>query len=243
VKIPRLHELDLARIAPLDRARKRYELEQHTARRPPFTYNPFRSVLSDILNEQSEMFALAVRSDWTQIDKKITRLSKGPDELAANLEIGLSLFEYAAKEGMSSRRYDFYPVSFGSGIRVEYWRPTIISLGGAPLVPFFDPRRSRGLTEISRRFVFSMMHEQIRASDPDLATVRLGIYRFEPGDRAREPADRARSVRLFTDDSVPLYSMQELEFMISETYEVWQQVLLARRATRGAEERKFGGLF
>jgi hypothetical protein len=96
------------------------------------------------------------------------------------------------------------------------------------LIPFFDPRRSRGLTVVGRRFVFSMMHQAIRVADPDLATVGFGIFQFASGDEG------ARVLRLRTEESVTLYDFAELDEMIRETYAIWIEVL----AEREAEDRR-----
>jgi len=103
-------------------------------------------------------------------------------------------------------------------------------IGGRPLIPFFDPRRSRHLTALGRRFTFSMMHQAIRIADPDLAEVRLGIFQFEALD------DGSRSVRLRTDEEIGLYDFDELDGMIRETYSIWGEVL----AEREAETRRRG---
>ncbi len=73
-----------------------------------------------------------------------------------------------------------------------------------------------------------MMHERIRAADEDFADVRLTILQL--GD----PSDDRRAVRLHTDENVELYSREELEQMVSSTYEMWQDVLEEReRKSRG----------
>ena len=63
-----------------------------------------------------------------------------------------------------------------------------------------------------------MMHERIRAADEDFAGLKLAIVRF--GD----PEGDKRAARLFTDEGVDLYGLDELEIMVSSTYEMWRQV-------------------
>jgi hypothetical protein len=108
----------------------------------------------------------------------------------------------------------------------------LLSVGGEPLVPFFDPRRtSTNLTAQAKRFVFSVMHERIRVADPDLAHVRLGIFQFTVPDSG------PRMPKLQTDEGVVLFTFNELEEMVRETYEIWTEVY-ARRTER---ERKRSG--
>ena len=67
------------------------------------------------------------------------------------------------------------------------------------------------------------MHERIRAVDPDtFGEVALGIISFAAGD------NDCRVARLDTDAGVALYSFEELDGMVRETYELWQQVLNER---------------
>jgi hypothetical protein len=56
MKIRRLSEIDLARIAPLAAEEKLHRLRALKEGRPPHTYNPMRASLGDILNLQPEMF-------------------------------------------------------------------------------------------------------------------------------------------------------------------------------------------
>ena len=224
MKIPRLHELDLARFAPMSEEQKRRELQRHRQTRPPYTYNPFRSTQPDILNEQHRLFAQVPPTRRNVVAEQISRRSKSEAELDANLEVGLALFDYAAECDLRSRRHELYPLALGSGMKIEYWRPLIITSGMDAVVPFFDPRRSRGLGADARRFVLSVMHEGIRATDPDMVDVKLAIFRFEPIEEG------GRRVVRFTDEGVSLYTADQLEHMISETYMIWHEVLTDRRA-------------
>lgn len=106
----------------------------------------------------------------------------------------------------------------GGGQKVAYWLPMVLSHEGQPLVPFIDPRRSRGLTREGRRFVFSMMHERIRAADPDYEAVQLAVFQF--GDSGKDQ----RNPILHIDNGVTLFSLDELEAMVTTTYMLWQEV-------------------
>ena len=90
------------------------------------------------------------------------------------------------------------------------------------MVPFIDPRHSRGLTRAARRFVFSMMHEHIRTGDPDYERVHLAIFQFGATE------DGVRSPILHTDKNVKLIALTELEAMISATYALWQEICQER---------------
>jgi hypothetical protein len=113
-----------------------------------------------------------------------------------------------------------------------FWHPVVLSINRRPLIPFFDPRRTKTLTVQGRRFAFSVMHERIRAADPDFAEVALGIFQFSLS--AKGP----RAPILFTDAGVTLFSFDELDQMVRETYDMWREVCEERAAE---VRRKAGG--
>jgi hypothetical protein len=130
------------------------------------------------------------------------------------------------------RAQEFFPMAMGAGRRVSFWQPMILAVDDQPLVPFIEPRRSRGLGAEGRRFAFSMMHERIRAADEDFAEVRFGIIQFGEVHEGRRPAT------LHTDDGVKLFSLDEMEAMVAATYEMWRDVCEEREADT---RRKAGG--
>jgi hypothetical protein len=232
VKIRPLPEIDLARIAPLPSERKRKELEIFRLRHPPLSYNPMRSALPDILNVEAGMFDLP-RVPWEKVAETIARQSRNDGEEEANLQTAEGLYRFVEAKGLRGRKQDFLPLALGVGHRVIYWHSLVLIDAGLPFVPFFDPRRSRGLTSEARRFVFSMMHERIRVADPDFADVRLGIFQFARVDEGpREP-------RLYTDESLELFGFDALDEMTRETYDLWREVCEERdKETR----RRAGGM-
>ena len=230
MKIPPLPEIDLARIAPLPEAQQRKQLEQFRYGRPPFSYAPFRNRFHDIFNIQLEMFAPASPTEWAVIEAEIQRKCKSADELKSNLAVARGLHQFANETNMLGRSQEFFPLAMGSGRKVSYWLPMVLSYNGRAIVPFIDPRRSRGLTREGRRFAFSVMHERIRIADPDYAEVGLAIFQF--GDFNKDQ----RNPVLHTDDGVTLYTLEELDAMVATTYSLWQEVC----AERDVETRRRG---
>lgn len=201
---------------PLDQQRK--QLEQIRYGRPPFSYGPVRTCLHDIFNVQPEMFGPVAPTAWAAVEAQLRRKCRSEDELQANLRVARGLHQFATDAGMLGRAQEFFPLAMGTGHKVTYWLPMVLSLEGRALVPFIDPRRSRGLTREARRFVFSMMHERIRAADPDYEAVRFAIFQF--GDVTED----RRNPMLHTDNGVALFSLDEMESMVSATYELWREV-------------------
>lgn len=105
-----------------------------------------------------------------------------------------------------------------------------------PGIPFLDPRRVKRLTVQGRRFVFSVMHERIRAADPDFADVSLAVVQFALSAKGpREPA-------IFLDQGVELFTFDELDRMVRETYELWVEVCEERTAATRRRGAAGGGL-
>lgn len=230
MKIRRLPDLDLARIASQPKEQQRKQLEQMRHGRPPFSYGPLRSCFHDIFNVQPEMFGPVAPTDWSVIEAQLKRKCRSAEELKANLAVARGLHQFAGEANLLGRAQEFFPLAMGANQKVAYWLPMVLSHEGQALVPFIDPRRSRGLTREGRRFVFSMMHERIRAADPDYEGVRFAVFQFgASGEDQRNPI-------LHIDDGVALFSLDELEAMVTATYTLWQEVCEEREV----EERRKG---
>lgn len=232
MKIRLLPDIDLARIAPLAKDQQRKQLEQIRDGRPPFSYGPLRGCFHDIFNVQPEMFGPVTATDWAVIAAQLGLKCRSNDELEANLRVARSLHHFATESKLLGRAQEFFPLAMGAGRKVIYWLPIVLSFEARPLVPFIDPRRSRNLTREARRFAFSMMHERIRAADPDYAAVRFAIFQF--GDVS---GDR-RNLIFHVDDGIELFSLDQMETMVNATYELWREVceereISARRKATG----------
>ena len=235
VKIRPLPETDLARIAPLPPDEKRRPLEQHKAGRPPFSYEPLRRIIDDVINVTPDLFGPAEPTPWPKIEDLIGRRARPGNEYDSNVMVAKSLHAYSIAEGVRARRHEIRALPLSLDLTVTYWWPFVMVIGSRPLIPFFDPRRSRRLTHIGRQFVFSTMNEAIRAADPDLVGVQLGIFQFEAPDD-----DGTRPIRLHTEEAVTLFGFCELDEMIRETYAIWAEVLGERELQmrrRGAGSR------
>lgn len=174
MKIRRLPEIDLARVATLPTDQKRLELERFKLGHPTITYKPVRTRFADIFNVQPDMFGDGHPIQWSVLEGQIRQISRPGDECSANLLVAKGLHDFARSNDLRSRSQAFFPLSLSIGEKVEYWLPMVTALDAAPLVIFIDPRRGKRLTAEARRFVFSMMHEHIRVANPDFAVARLG---------------------------------------------------------------------
>jgi len=179
------------------------------------------------------------RTPWEKIETTIRKRSNSDVEEQANLRVAEGLFNFVSAKAIVGRRHDIFPLQLGIGTKVVFLHPIILTVDDHAIIPFLDPRRAKRLTEEGRRFVFSMMHERIRAADPDFADVSLAIVQFALS--AKGP----RIPVLFTDRHVELFTFDELEQMVGETYEMWREVCEERAvdARRHGAGGGGGGLF
>jgi len=237
VTIPLLPDTDLARIAPLSDDAKRSQLTQMRGGFSTFSYKPARSCFGEVFNVQLGMFGPVEPTPWEKIRERLIRTCKAGDEQKNNLQIAKALHQYATSCKIMGRQHEFFPMAMGAGRKVAFWLPMVLAIEELPYAIFIDPRRTKGLTSVGRRFVFSMMHERIRAADEDFAKVNLGVIRFD------DNGDDGRTVRLYSDKDVELYSLDELEAMVSATYRIWHEVCEERQATARRKGTGTGGLF
>lgn len=228
----RLPEIDLARIAPLPIEQKYSQLKQLKLGYPSITYNPTRRAIPDIVNEILPMFEATSATSWPHIESVITKACRSNDELQSNLGVARSIYGYVSAAKLRARKHEFYPLALGVGVRVEYWLPYVLLTEKSASVTFVDPRRTKGLTKQGRRFVFSTMHERIRVADPAFRNVELNIIQFDVAD------DNTRPIQISSDIGLELFSFEQLDQMVRETYEVWLSVLSERETE---ERRRAGG--
>jgi hypothetical protein len=200
--------------------------------RPPYSYAPMRGSLSDLTNVQADLAGPMNRLPWEKISAVIARASKSDLEESANLRVAEGLYGFAAACGLIGRRHDIFPLPLGLSNKVTYWQSAVLTMDGKAVVPFYDPRRAKSLTEDARRFVFSVMHERIRASDPDFAEVGFVIFQFE------RSAKGPRTPITYFDSSSQLFTFDDLDDMVRETYRIWQEICEDRAAET---RRKAGG--
>lgn len=239
MKIRRLSEIDLARIGPLDSTEKRYRLRLLKSGRPPHTYGPLRAQLGDILNLQPEMFGSSSDpTPWETIAEAISKAAKHDDEAKFNLAVAKSLHGYAIANSVRSYRKPISAWPVGYSQSVSYWWNLYSVLEDRPCFIFADPRISNPLRREGRRFVLSLMHERIRVTDPDFAQARLVIAQFGKGE------SNSRTIRVFDEAQVDLFSFDQLNEMIDETYRIWIEVLQERedQARRKPTGTKSDGL-
>ena len=218
----RLPEIDLARIVVLSVDQQIQALKKMHLGHPPFTYNPFRRRLVDIFNIQADLLTEIEPTEWNHIERMLERNCHTVRELEANMMVAKGMYGFINSHPISGRKQEFSPMRISASESLTYWLPYILSWKGQTLIMFIDPRMSYGLrlNEEGRRFVFSLMHEHIRVLNPDYADVRFSIIQFSKKDVMAG----VRYADVHTDEGVTLFSMDEIQHMLSRTYELWREI-------------------
>lgn len=233
MKLRRLPETDLARIAPLDRDEKRSALRSFNSGGGSWSYDPARAQNFNIANPSNPLGLSSERPSMAKIRELVINRCTCEAQEKSCLEV-VELFEawYRSSSGDAMERA-IPSMPIGSLGLVRYWENFFARVGDRNTFLFIDYRRQKGLTSAARKFVFSMMHQQIRVVDPDLYDANLMILQFPQWKFGRSIVDYYVS-----DDD--LYSFSELSAMIEETYAIWLEVLAERKT---AEPRKAAGGF
>lgn len=231
MKIRRIPETDLARIAVRSQEEQRLHLRQLRDFRPPHTLNPFRAAVPDIMNVQHEMLGKAGRSRWEAIAEGIERSREGADGTARNLAVAKALFDFSEANEIISYDKPTMRWNVGYGHSVVFWNQFYSVWDGAGAFVHFDPRLTHALTSEARRFAFSLMHQRLRVDDPDYAGLDLIIASFGRGEGS------SRSVVLHRASEIELFSYDQLNDKIDVTYRLWIEELEQRQE----QQRRAGG--
>jgi hypothetical protein len=237
LKIRRLPETDLARIAPMQRDAKRRSLQRQSTGFSSITYDPVRSQTLDIYNATPPLFADTTDTDWATIESLIRKAGRSEDERETNVTVGSLLYKFIRERGITAAHRDHGRFSTRIGDAVRYWDNAVLIDGDDLLIPFPDYRRSFTLGAEGRRFAASVMHHRIRAQNPtELGQAKLAVFTFPQVANSGE-----RLARMVAVPDAELYSADELASMIAETYDLWAEVL-AERAQEARRSGTTGGL-
>lgn len=238
MKMRRLPEIDLARLIHRTKSEMRLHLQAiEEGSFPALTYNPTRMVVPDLLNQQGDLLD-GEPAKWEFIEEIIKKnVRKGELELKQNLAVSKLLHNYAIEKKIWSKRHEFFPIKIAYAGGVKFWWDLYFIENNQAVVPFVDPRLTRGLTQEDMRVVFSFMHERIRVPGSDFENSRLAIFQFP------KRADNCRELKVTYDDGFKLYSFDELSTMVGTLYSEWDAELAARAAAKKTKEPVVGGLF
>jgi hypothetical protein len=227
----RLPETDLANWALLPASLKRKNLEGHEKPKSiPGSYEPFRRVFPDAINQQFPLFGAALEgSRWVEVEKRLRQQCKGnADLIKMNKEILHATHDFAVAEEISAHGLEVQPLRFFGGTNYFFGLSMVVRYPKKASLIFLDMRR-KGLSPAGRNFVFSALHHRFREAYPDLRKAELEIWRYR-NNKARDLVCHEP-----THDIMPWDMMVD---QVVDTHRLWDEV---RRG--GADERRSTGTF
>ena len=235
MKLRPLPGIDLARIAPLPTEQKRIALRSFKAGGGSWSYDPARAQTFNLFNPENPLGISPAHPTLAQIIRDVEKRCKSENQRKACVEVTRLLHRWVEANVPRSIERHIPSMSIGAAGALRYWGNFAAVIDGRAVFPYFDHRRSNGLTMLARRFVFSMMHEQIRVADPDFENASLLIMRFP------QTKDQPRSMIPYFDDGVDLFDLYDLQAMVEETYRLWAEILEERAAE--PPKKAAGGFF
>ncbi|MDQ0566291.1 hypothetical protein GRI55_02580 [Erythrobacter citreus] len=224
----RLPETDLANWALLSREAKRSNLEAHE--RPkliPGSYEPFRKVFPDAINQQYPLFASGLQgSRWEEVDRRLRQECKRNEKLIKmNREILQATHDYARMYDISALAIDAQPLRFFGGTDYFFGLRMLVRYRDRASFVFLDMRR-KGLSPAGREFVFSALHHRYREPYPDFKNAHIEIWNYRN--------NRSRDLVCLEPTFEPL-SWDVMSEAVIETHRIWEEVrrgdAIDRRAT------------
>lgn len=240
MKIRRLLEVDLARLAPLPTDEQRTRMTTLLGGGARFSFHPMRAQLPDIMNVQAPMFSALgppVSTEFSVIEAILQRKCRSSEERRFNIQAARLLHSHFLGQGIFSRPYDFGTLPLGLERGIQYWVPVFYGRGDVPVITFIDPRGGQGLNAQARDIVFAAMHAGIRERNPDFAEAILEIIQLPYASNRSETESPQRVLRIHTLGSAVKYEFSELDRMLTATLRLWDEVC----AEAAADTRKRAG--
>lgn len=179
--VSRLSEIDLAKAmnVPPGPALEA-EMRRYNAGSGSWSYQPTRDSTGDLVAARCPLVGEIGSVGWPNLARQIAAAcNRGQRQIDSNLQVSKVLFDIARSEGWSAVIEPMGRLSVGFGESVRYWCDVVLADANGPFIPFFDHRRSQGLSSAEvRRIVFSMQHIGVRERNPDLSDARLAVIRF-----------------------------------------------------------------
>ncbi|MDO9589262.1 MAG: hypothetical protein Q7J13_15215 [Brevundimonas sp.] len=226
---------DLARIAPLPTDDKVAHLRRFQFGAVPFTYNPVRRAIPDILQASGSLFESLGPTPMAYVEQNIRRARMSEMGIEQNLKVARALNTLASVDGYLARQREFYSMTIGFIDQIKLWSDLALIIEGKPLAVFFDTRRGNRLSPVGRKFTFSLQHQHIRLADPDMASADLAVVQFPVSGTERYG-------KLFRAADMELFTYEQLEAMISETYRLWREISEERFEETKRRSGSAGGL-
>ncbi|AVX05250.1 hypothetical protein MXMO3_02739 [Maritalea myrionectae] len=243
MKIVPLNPTDLAKFAVLPQHQLYTAITTYSSFVHGYTYSPLRQNFPDIfsirMGEIDDKRAVVDFSHIEHLIKKKCDSSRRPEQnFKNNIWVARVLFDFCRENKVFGVKHAHEPFRTLQGFDVRLWENAAFTINGKKFVLLVDPRGETSALDVeSRRFVFSLMNEQIRKLDPTMfADFELGVLQFN-----RKGFDLESKVVLHEAKGIQLYSYEELKTRIAEVCKVWVDVQ-QERAIRKIEGQLTGDL-
>lgn len=237
MKSRRLTETDLANMSFASVGVKRQRLESVVRPKAILgSYEPFRHSAGDAVNQQFPFFEDFEATSLDRLEAIVAKACKGdPKLLEMNLAIARSTHRFSTERSLTAEKVDVRPIALCFGHMYEFGMPLIMRHDGKAHVVFPDLRRTNALSAQGCRFVFSAMHQRWRVNYPDMAGLRLSIWRYLNNS--------ARDIRVVECLDSSLISYESLLADVQETYAILHEVLADEDRRRRGSGGSAGPLF
>jgi hypothetical protein len=181
-------------------------------------YDPARAQVFNVFNPTDPMGLGARQPSLEAVLQAVRRACREDVQEVSCVEVTRLLWDWAQDFSEGAVEKQIPTLSIGQMASVRYWNNFAFKLDGKPTFIFLDHRRGKALTQLAKNFALSMMHQQIRVADPDFSDAQLAVLQFP------HPRQGERYIRATFDDGVDLFSFDELQEMVQETYDIWRDI-------------------
>ena len=218
MKLRPLPEIDLARIAPQPTEMKWSMLRSFKTGGGSWSYQPAREQVFNIFNPANPMGLRLREPSLAQIESQIRKSCRIDAQESACIEVTRLLWQWAQENAGPAVEKPQSSMAIGSIASVRYWGNFAFLHRDRPTFVFLDHRRGTRLTKVGLRFAMSMMHQHLRLPDPDFSEAGLLVLQFPA------PGRDERIIVENWDSQFELYRFDELQEMVTETYDIWRAI-------------------
>lgn len=239
MKSRRLPETDIANIAFQPASQKEQVLAKWV--KPKVitrSYEPFRKTAGDAVNQQLPLFSTPqIPTPWEKLENLVEAECKGNAELLEmNMCIARATHNFALENELTAEPIGYRPIILSQGQVYDFSLPLLLRYSGGASVVFADLRRKGRLSDHGCHVTHSVQHQRFRVNFPDLAGLRLDIWRYRNNE--------SREIEVIRHADRELISYDDLVRDFSDTYRILNLLVEEQfHSKRRSGESDFGPLF
>jgi hypothetical protein len=215
MKLRKLPVTDLARICPLPRPQKKAELRKFGSFQPRKSYRPVRKVLPWLYDLDLPLFKLK-QEVWNRVEQRIVADAPA-DFVDSCLEVAKLLWILNGQRETLARQFNAPPFFIGPNQAVLFGIAHVCQVAGKLVFPFVQMRRAHGLDLTGFGILCSMVREAYVFGDYERAGIEIIDLSIPRGMKRRQ-------VRLYYAEELPRFSLNDLNEMAFEVYEVIAEI-------------------